>query len=278
MDTAALLGHFTGISITTTPGVYPKDINRVAIPFGDYAPNEPGVLGAWRAHLNIMREIVQRNLSTALIFEADADWDVRFKDQLSLMAENMPSGDEAAPYGLDWDMIWLGVSGNAWDRSLLKPAMALWKDDSLPTVDVMGGFVKDTYAAYGIQGDGWRVMAPAHSTICTAAFAVTYAGAYRILYELGYNELHGPTDLELSRLGRDGKLEAMVVIPPLIGQYRTGSAGDSEINAYEGKFEGNEKGDSGGHVVKSARKSLRTLYTETADEEGLVDRKRRAIR
>lgn len=171
MDTAALLGHLTGISITTVPGVYPKDINRVALPLGDYSPNEAGVLGAWRAHLNVMREIVQRNLSTALIFEADADWDVSFKDQLSRMAENMPSGDEEAPYGLDWEMIWLGVSGNAWDRSLLKPATALWKDDSLPTVDAMAGFVKETYAAYGIQGDGWRIMAPAHSEY----FAVYYS-------------------------------------------------------------------------------------------------------
>lgn len=59
----------------------------------------------------------------------------------------------------------------------------------------------------------------------------------------------------------------MVVIPPLIGQYRTGSAADSEINAYGGKFEGNEKGDSGGHIVQSARKSLKTLYSEIEDEE-----------
>lgn len=162
MDTAALLGHLTGISITVTPGVYPEDIRRVTVPLGDYSPNEHGVLGAWRAHLNIMREIVQRNLSTALIFESDADWDVRFKNQLSLMAESMPSGGtEDTPYGLDWEMIWLGVSGNGWDRSRLRPAMALWRDDSLPRREDMVGYVKDTYEAYGIEGEDQRIMAPA---------------------------------------------------------------------------------------------------------------------
>lgn len=162
MDTAALLGHLSGISITVIPGVYPEDIHRVTLPLGDYSPNEPGVLGAWRAHLNIMREVVRRNLSTALIFEADADWDVSFKDQLGRMAESMPSGgSEETPYGLDWEMIWLGVSGNGWDRSRLKPAMALWRDESLPLREEMVGYIKDTYEAYAINGEGWRIMAPA---------------------------------------------------------------------------------------------------------------------
>lgn len=114
----------------------------------------------------------------------------------------------------------------------------------------------------------------AKGPICTGAYAVTYAGAYRILYELGYNELYGPTDLELGRLGRDNKLKAMVVIPPLTSQYRTGSASDSEINAYGGKFEGNEKGKSENHVVRSARKALKTLYRNQHDEDDRVSRKR----
>lgn len=113
--------------------------------------------------------------------------------------------------------------------------------------------------------------------VCTGSYAVTYAGAYRILYELGYNELYGPTDLELGRLGRDSKLKAMVVIPPLTSQYRTGSAADSEINAYGGKFEGNEQGKSENHIVKSARKALKTLYRQQSSSED-VDKSRKTVR
>ena len=81
--------------------------------------------------------------------------------------------------------------------------------------------------------------------------------------------MYGPTDLELGRLGRDQKLDAYVVIPPLVSQYRTGSAGDSEINEYAGKFEGNEKGRSGSHVVTSARKALKSLHRGKKEEAAL---------
>ncbi|KAL9109430.1 MAG: hypothetical protein Q9227_005938 [Pyrenula ochraceoflavens] len=266
IDTATLLGHLTGISITVTPGIYPENINRVAIPLGDYKPNEPGVLGAWRAHLNIMREVVKRNLSTALVFEADADWDIRIKEQVSLMAESIPgSGQKDAPFGLDWEMIWLGVSGHGYPADGDPGLKAAWKDESLPERDIMDGYIKSMLQASKLEGDQWRVLARAWFPVCTGAYAVTYAGAYRILYELGYNELYGPTDLELGRLGRDKKLDAYVVIPPLVSQYRTGSARDSEINEYASKFEGNEKGQSGSHVVRSARKALKSLYRMTEE-------------
>ena len=58
--------------------------------------------------------IIERNVSTALVLEDDADWDVTFKHQLTLLArgvryvlaENSP--DLAAPYGTSWDMLWIG--------------------------------------------------------------------------------------------------------------------------------------------------------------------------
>ncbi|KAI1457082.1 glycosyltransferase family 25 protein [Annulohypoxylon moriforme] len=40
------------------------------------------VIGAWRAHMNAIQEVVRRNLSSALIMEDDADWDIRIRDQL----------------------------------------------------------------------------------------------------------------------------------------------------------------------------------------------------
>ncbi|KAI8628537.1 hypothetical protein F5Y19DRAFT_465192 [Xylariaceae sp. FL1651] len=48
-------------------------------------PSDPSV-GAWRGHLNAIQEVVRRNLTSALILEDDADWDVRLRDQLQNFA------------------------------------------------------------------------------------------------------------------------------------------------------------------------------------------------
>ena len=58
--------------------------------------------------------IIERNVSTALVLEDDADWDVTFKHQLAVLARGVRyvlaenSHDLAAPYGtflghaVDW--------------------------------------------------------------------------------------------------------------------------------------------------------------------------------
>ncbi|KAI3320982.1 glycosyltransferase family 25 protein [Xylariaceae sp. AK1471] len=48
-------------------------------------PSNP-TIGAWRGHLNAIEEVMRRNLSSALILEDDADWDVRLRDQLHNLA------------------------------------------------------------------------------------------------------------------------------------------------------------------------------------------------
>jgi GR25 family glycosyltransferase involved in LPS biosynthesis len=39
-------------------------------------------IGSWSAHMNAMVAVVEQNLTSALILEDDADWDVRIKPQL----------------------------------------------------------------------------------------------------------------------------------------------------------------------------------------------------
>ncbi|KAH9895375.1 glycosyltransferase family 25 protein [Xylariomycetidae sp. FL2044] len=42
----------------------------------------PGARGSWRAHMNALQAVVERDLGSALILEDDVDWDVRLKLQL----------------------------------------------------------------------------------------------------------------------------------------------------------------------------------------------------
>ncbi|XXG96523.1 hypothetical protein Hte_002806 [Hypoxylon texense] len=65
------------------PSALGKDVPDKAIPTGPGMERLPdAVVGSWRVHNNAIQEAVRRNLSSALIMEDDADWDVRLRGQL----------------------------------------------------------------------------------------------------------------------------------------------------------------------------------------------------
>ena len=78
------------MDITFVDGVKADEVPEKALPpLKGHALKDglkPGTIGAWRTHANILREIVQSGIGSALIFEEDADWDVRIKDQLEQIA------------------------------------------------------------------------------------------------------------------------------------------------------------------------------------------------
>ncbi|KAJ4359784.1 uncharacterized protein N0V89_000340 [Didymosphaeria variabile] len=121
-----------------------------AYPPGNHRSMSSGNLGSWRAHMDIIREIVVQNLSTALVLEDDVDWDVRIRTQLlsfsqatrklSSLAQELGHEQDIPPafetksqnpvelakrsslplmstvtpkdaYGRDWDVLWLGHCG-----------------------------------------------------------------------------------------------------------------------------------------------------------------------
>lgn len=104
MDTISLLSLYAGLDMTVVPGVDPKTIDTVALPPGDFRPTTPngeytGHLGAWRSHLNMLKRVVDQKLSSALILEADVDWDVRVKAQFGNISANMNGRTRDFPYG-----------------------------------------------------------------------------------------------------------------------------------------------------------------------------------
>src|SRR5262245_9785082 len=44
------------------------------------------IRGSWRTHMNAPQRVVEQNLTTALIFEDDVDWDVRVRQNLQRFA------------------------------------------------------------------------------------------------------------------------------------------------------------------------------------------------
>ncbi|KAI9739043.1 MAG: hypothetical protein M1834_007255 [Cirrosporium novae-zelandiae] len=86
-DAIILAAAASGIEIEFVDGVMGASVLEKVIP----PPASPqrtalGNIGSWRAHMNAIAEIIKQNLTTALILEDDADWDIRLRTQLHSFA------------------------------------------------------------------------------------------------------------------------------------------------------------------------------------------------
>ncbi|KAI0386202.1 glycosyltransferase family 25 protein [Hypomontagnella monticulosa] len=82
-DGMVLQAALSNLAIEFIDGVDGKTIPDSAIPSSKKLERVgDATLGAWRAHINAIQEVVRRNLSSALIMEDDADWDVRIRQQM----------------------------------------------------------------------------------------------------------------------------------------------------------------------------------------------------
>ncbi|WPH02260.1 Hypothetical protein R9X50_00511600 [Acrodontium crateriforme] len=148
-DAMSLAAAFTGLEIDYVDGVT-NVTNKTLPPGASEVGMSPGGLGAWRAHVNVARLMVEQNIQSALVLEDDADWDIRIKQQMRDFAKasrllvqplqgtndtfldptypqprpgqkpssfdisETSSGEPTtSPYGdLDrWDLLWLGHCG-----------------------------------------------------------------------------------------------------------------------------------------------------------------------
>ncbi|KAK7549405.1 hypothetical protein IWX49DRAFT_32933 [Phyllosticta citricarpa] len=171
-----------------------------------------GSARAWIAHLDALRHIVAHNISTALILEDDADWDVRIRSQLApnagilrvirqslqgprhfdssagtsgpdnstLQDTSLPAFE--APYTHDFDFIALGHCA-----AITTPfATTLDVDEEdktlLPAQSLRA--VHDRYAYTPFPDFTRRIIKSPHPT-CTYAYGVTFEGARKILEKLG---------------------------------------------------------------------------------------------
>ncbi|KAI5863208.1 glycosyltransferase family 25 protein [Durotheca rogersii] len=82
-DGIVLGAALSDLEIEFVDGVDGKLVPDKALPTSpDHDRLPDAVIGSWRGHMNAIQEVVRRNLSSALILEDDADWDVRIKTQL----------------------------------------------------------------------------------------------------------------------------------------------------------------------------------------------------
>ncbi|OCL12536.1 glycosyltransferase family 25 protein, partial [Glonium stellatum] len=85
-DAISLAAATSNLKIEFIDGVNADSIPEYAFPPGKSRLMSKGIKGSWRSHMNALQTIVNENLTSALILEDDADWDVRLHPQLQTFA------------------------------------------------------------------------------------------------------------------------------------------------------------------------------------------------
>lgn len=240
-DAQLLAAQQTGLKLTFARGVPWKEVPENEwiddTKIQETKNHGAGLIGAWRAHMDVLERIVEEDIQTALIIEDDADWDVFVKEQMPAFAEAVlalqgtrPGSSKTSPYGDDWELLWPGAC---------QLAKAL--DDQYYVVD------NDTTAAppwhrwlwYGgpeeLSRKNTRITFRPSYAVCTTAYAVTNAAARKLLARVGLHAFKDAHDTQFGRMcgGVDNEppLKCYTTWPPLFAMHRFEglNAKDSDI-------------------------------------------------
>ncbi|KIW86580.1 uncharacterized protein Z519_12811 [Cladophialophora bantiana CBS 173.52] len=267
-DTFAMQAAFSEISYTFVEGVHGGRIPTKALPHT--MSQKANVIGCWRAHNNVYQKMVHENVSTALIFEDDADWDVALKHQLVQFARgsrfivNTTERDTPhSPYGDDWDMLWIGHCGT-WvlpddnrrffvipgDPTVLPPR---FRDDNVAKPDM------SHWQTGPDGGERTRIVFRSEGAVCTAAYAISQKGARKALYHLSMVPYNAPIDWGLANLckNKEYNFKCISPWPQLVGVSRPTSdpAKWSDIDSLPDSESTVKEGRSY-HLVYSVRQNV----------------------
>ncbi|KAJ9601863.1 hypothetical protein H2200_013636 [Cladophialophora chaetospira] len=230
-DAFAIQAAFSNISYTLVDGVHGDEVSTKALPHT--MSQKATIIGCWRAHLNIYQKMVHENVSTALIFEDDADWDVALKHQLVQFARasRFIGGIEddhvaSSPYGDDWDVLWLGHCGT-WvlpddeHRFFVIPHDPTVQPPRLREENVAEPNMSHWRTGHD-NGDQTRVVFRSEGAVCTAAYAISQKGARKALYSLSMIPYNAPVDWGIANLCKSKQYDFTCISswPQLIGVSR----------------------------------------------------------
>ena len=291
----------TDFTFKVLPGVDGKTVPKTAFPFSGGFPVDPvrrrRNIGSWRAHLNFAQRIVQNRLSTALLFEDDADWDVDLKSQLELVAQgtralssfcqpSKPASSTAlhqedeqnttenphSPYGDDWDLLWLGHCG----ATLHKDSKHLFRIDNDPTVapdnhrtSFKGSINTTAYPA------STRLVFRQGGGLCVYAYALSYRGAQKLLLNENNRKEFANFDNSIDHLcgsgskahgrnkkgGWQGEFRCLSVYPQIVDSHKAAGSilRDSDINNPAGTMDEERETGYTFNIVRSVRLNIEKL-------------------
>lgn len=231
--------------------------------------------------MNFVRRIIKDRLSTALIFEDDADWDIDLKAQLTRFAIGsrllintkkkpvdpsptvVPQVEEAphSPYGDGWDMLWIGhcaseiVEGDT--RRLVienDPAVTPPKHRTS-----WGAAPNMTELGYD---NHTRIVYESQAGVCMYAYALSLEGAKKALYYMSLSPFRMAVDMGFHDLCKLPHLNftCISIYPTLVDSHKAAGnrTKDSDIGVIDEKEAVREKGFTW-NIVRSVRINMESL-------------------
>ncbi|KAL5041765.1 hypothetical protein BDW71DRAFT_191185 [Aspergillus fruticulosus] len=249
------------IQIPPQPPISPEIIDAFASlgPEDARHPNH-GSAVAWMAHLDLIKHVVQSEFETALILEDDVDWDLSIREQMVGVAEavrrltktaDSTADSTAAPYGLSWDVLWVGLCAETWDRGFETQFI---DDETVIPADRYVGLGK---APVDRLPSGQRAVFYSGAPICTFAYALTREGARNVLLDVGAGKDEA-FDISLMNGCRERNLTCISVLPELFRHYIPSDkvGGSSLVNSKGDGETGTDIEEEMGHtenILESAR-------------------------
>ena len=192
-----------------------------------------GAALAWISHLQMLNYVVANDLDTALILEDDVDWDVRIRSQMRDVSDNVRNfthtpDAEPAPYGRNWDVLWIGHCGEA---SEFGAPRLEYPDPTLLDRAQYEGWNKK----YLNMTEGNRAVQHAVLPVCTFGYAMTRMGAEKILDWAGKGQEEA-FDARLFQGCKYKHLDCVVVNPELMHHYQppNGIGYESDLRQADG--------------------------------------------
>lgn len=219
--------EFSGLDIQypTQPKWSDSDIERLTSNSNGELKKMPAM--AWLGHLYTLKQASR--YKTALIFEDDIDWDVSIREEAVKTAEaiwrltqdpNVSGVNKEEPYGLAWDVLWLGHCGSSLpdDENII----TTFHDPTVPPEIESNPDNKIRHV--------YRTGSP----VCTFAYAVRQEVAVDI-----YERAAGQSiafDVWLHFQCEGGHLKCFAVNPAIFNQHEMAGAHDSIINGQDHGF------------------------------------------
>ncbi|KAL8683122.1 MAG: hypothetical protein Q9186_000936 [Xanthomendoza sp. 1 TL-2023] len=272
LDAIRLSASVTGFNFDVIAGQNGSDMSPKAMP-GPFknGPMRDSVVGCWRSHMQAAHNIVNNRLSSALIFEDDADRDISFRSQLLNFATgsqwllNTPSGSTPhSPYGDDWDLLWLGHCALAPIKN--DPRRVLFENDPSTTPWIhrfnMGEIPDMTH-----YDNTTRIMYASDGGTCLYAYALSYRGAQKILFHLSMSYYHRPVDFGIHDMCHDHSrgFRCIGVFPQMVDSHRGAGSSSKDSDISKGKEMDRKKGFSY-NIVRSTRLNVGHLILGEEDK------------
>ena len=224
-------------------------------------------IGAWRAHLNVAQLIVRERVSTALVFEDDADWDVDLRVQLKHFAQGSryitsswstpgilkgkANGEHSSPYGDDWDLLWLGHCGvNA--HSSDPRQFIISNDRTVPSPQKRVNY--QTVPDMSAHGNSTRIAFRASSGVCLYAYALSYRGAQKMLLTQSTLTNLQPIDIGFRDMcGKQEDFKCVGVFPQIVDSHRAAGSIDRDSDMTDFNKENVRSKGYTNNIVRSTR-------------------------